>query len=69
MRNATFEMADELIEQRLMLALSRNLVIRFDHTRQRERAMGVDHWNFPDFGILVSICIWEAGAQQPCGQI
>ena len=26
-----------------------NAVARFDHTRQREREMGVDHWNYPDF--------------------
>jgi hypothetical protein len=29
-----------------------NLVIRFDHTRQRERTLGVDHWDFPDFGVF-----------------
>jgi 2-polyprenyl-6-methoxyphenol hydroxylase-like FAD-dependent oxidoreductase len=25
-----------------------NLVIRFEQTRQRERALGVDHWDFTE---------------------
>src|SRR5215475_3081961 len=29
-----------------------NFVVRFDHTRERERALGVDHWEFPDFGVF-----------------
>ena len=29
-----------------------NFVVRFDHTRQRERALGIDHWDFPDFGVF-----------------
>lgn len=29
-----------------------NFVIRFDHTRERERVLGVDHWDFPDFGVF-----------------
>jgi 2-polyprenyl-6-methoxyphenol hydroxylase-like FAD-dependent oxidoreductase len=28
-----------------------NFVVRFDRTRQRERALGVNHWDFPDFGV------------------
>lgn len=28
-----------------------NAVIRFHPARQRERALGVDHWEFPDFGV------------------
>jgi hypothetical protein len=28
-----------------------NLVVRFDHTRQRERALGINHWDFEDFGV------------------
>ena len=28
-----------------------NFVVRFDHTRQRERALGVNHWDFADFGV------------------
>jgi hypothetical protein len=30
----------------------RNLVVRFDHTLERERALGVHHWDFPDFGVF-----------------
>ena len=37
---------DQIRETRLSC-----LVIRFAHTLERERALGVDHWNFPDFGI------------------
>src|SRR5262245_33290411 len=29
-----------------------NLVARFDHTRERERALDVDHWDFPDFAVF-----------------
>src|SRR5215813_6016434 len=29
-----------------------NFVVRFEHTRERERALGVDHWEFPDFGVF-----------------
>lgn len=28
-----------------------NFVARFDPTRERERALGVNHWDFPDFGV------------------
>ena len=28
-----------------------NSVARFDHTRERERALGVEHWDDPDFGV------------------
>jgi Styrene monooxygenase A putative substrate binding domain len=29
-----------------------NLVVRFARTRERERALGVDHWEFTDFGVF-----------------
>lgn len=29
-----------------------NFVVRFDHTRERDRALGVEHWDFPDFGVF-----------------
>src|SRR5262245_16829872 len=29
-----------------------NLVVRFEHTRARERAIDVQHWDFPDFGVF-----------------
>src|SRR5262245_26376888 len=29
-----------------------NLVSRFDPTRDRERSLGVNHWDFPDFGVF-----------------
>ncbi|HKA17584.1 MAG TPA: styrene monooxygenase/indole monooxygenase family protein [Blastocatellia bacterium] len=28
-----------------------NLVVRFEPTRERERALGVNHWDFPDYGV------------------
>ncbi|MEI6948657.1 styrene monooxygenase/indole monooxygenase family protein [Paraflavisolibacter sp. H34] len=37
---------DQIREGRLS-----SLVVRFDHTRERERALDVDHWDFPDFGV------------------
>ena len=28
-----------------------NFVVRFEPTLERERALGVDHWDYPDFGV------------------
>jgi len=28
-----------------------NFVVRFDHTRERERALEVNHWDFADFAV------------------
>ena len=38
--------ADQLRSGRLP-----NSVVRFHPTRERERELGVDHWDFPDFGV------------------
>jgi 2-polyprenyl-6-methoxyphenol hydroxylase-like FAD-dependent oxidoreductase len=54
-----------------------NTVVRFDHTRQRERALGVDHWDFPDFGICgVQMYIgsqppihWSGALKQPASGV
>jgi hypothetical protein len=29
-----------------------NFVVRFDNTIERERILGVNHWDFPDFGVF-----------------
>src|SRR5262245_62103966 len=29
-----------------------NSIARFDHTRARERILGVEHWDSPDFGVF-----------------
>src|ERR1044071_2184320 len=29
-----------------------NFVVRFEHTLERERALGVAHWDFADFGVF-----------------
>jgi 2-polyprenyl-6-methoxyphenol hydroxylase-like FAD-dependent oxidoreductase len=40
-----------------------SVVTRLDHTRQRERALGVDHWDDPGLGVF---CIhFYAGGEQP----
>jgi 2-polyprenyl-6-methoxyphenol hydroxylase-like FAD-dependent oxidoreductase len=54
-----------------------NLVLRFDHTRQRERTLGVDHWDFPDFGVYgVHMYIgsqppiqWSGALKQPASGV
>jgi Styrene monooxygenase A putative substrate binding domain len=43
--------SDKTPQQILASRLS-NLVVRFDHTLERERALGVHHWDFPDFGVF-----------------
>jgi 2-polyprenyl-6-methoxyphenol hydroxylase-like FAD-dependent oxidoreductase len=39
--------ADQIRASRLS-----SLVVRFDSTLERERALGVAHWDFPDFGVF-----------------
>src|SRR5215468_1672873 len=54
-----------------------NLVVRFAHTRERERALGVDHWEFPDFGVFgvqmrVGIeppIIWRGSFKRPASGV
>jgi len=54
-----------------------NLVVRFDHTRERERALGVDHWEFPDFGVFgvqmrIGIeppIVWSGSFKRPASSV
>jgi 2-polyprenyl-6-methoxyphenol hydroxylase-like FAD-dependent oxidoreductase len=54
-----------------------NLVIRFGDTRERERMLGVDHWDFPDFGVFgVHMYIggqppieWSGALSQPASAV
>jgi hypothetical protein len=54
-----------------------NLVVRFDPTRERERALGLDHWEFPDFGVFgvhmrVGIeppIIWNGSFKRPASGV
>src|ERR1044071_1661030 len=54
-----------------------NLVARFEPTRERERALGVNHWDFPDFGVFgVHMYIgnqppirWTGRLQQPASGV
>jgi len=54
-----------------------NFVVRFDHTRERERALGVDHWEFPDFGVFgvhmhIGVqppIIWKGSFKKPASSV
>jgi 2-polyprenyl-6-methoxyphenol hydroxylase-like FAD-dependent oxidoreductase len=54
-----------------------NFVVRFGHTRERERALGVDHWDFPDFGVFgvhmhVGIeppLVWSGSFKRPASSL
>jgi len=54
-----------------------NFVVRFDHTLERERALGVDHWEFPDFGVFgvhmhIGIeppIIWNGSFKRPASSV
>src|SRR5262245_59082568 len=54
-----------------------NLVVRFDPTRERERALGVDHWEFPDFGVfgvqmrvgIEPLIAWNGSFKQPASSV
>src|SRR5215475_14393610 len=39
--------ADQILDGRLF-----NLVVRFEPTRERERKLGVSHWDSPDYGVF-----------------
>lgn len=41
-----------------------NFVVRFDDTLERERALGVDHWDFTDFGVH-GVYMYIAGEPSP----
>jgi 2-polyprenyl-6-methoxyphenol hydroxylase-like FAD-dependent oxidoreductase len=54
-----------------------NLVVRFDHTREHERALGVEHWDFPDFGVfgvhmhigLQPPIVWKGSLKRPASGV
>jgi Styrene monooxygenase A putative substrate binding domain len=54
-----------------------NLVVRFDPTRERERWLGVDHWEFPDFGVfgvqmnvgIEPLIVWNGSFKQPASSV
>jgi hypothetical protein len=54
-----------------------NFVVRFDQTRERERALGVDHWECPDFGVFgvhmyVGVdppIIWSGSFKRPASSV
>src|SRR5215831_18464077 len=54
-----------------------NFVVRFDHTRERERALGVDHWEFPDFGLFgvymhIGVeppIVWDGALKRPASSV
>jgi hypothetical protein len=54
-----------------------NFVVRFDHTRERERALDVDHWEFPDFGVFgvrMYVCgeppiVWSGSFKRPASGV
>jgi hypothetical protein len=54
-----------------------NLVVRFDHTLGRERELGVDHWDFPDFGVfgvhmhigLEPPIVWTGSCKRPASGV
>jgi 2-polyprenyl-6-methoxyphenol hydroxylase-like FAD-dependent oxidoreductase len=54
-----------------------NFVVRFDHTRERERALDVAHWEFPDFGVFgvhmhVGVnpsIVWRGSLKRPASAV
>jgi len=54
-----------------------NFVVRFDQTRERERALGVNHWDFPDFGVYgvhmnVGVkppIVWNGSFKRPASSV
>jgi 2-polyprenyl-6-methoxyphenol hydroxylase-like FAD-dependent oxidoreductase len=54
-----------------------NFVVRFNRTRERERALGVDHWEFPDFGVfgvhmhlgVNPPIVWTGSFKQPASSV
>jgi 2-polyprenyl-6-methoxyphenol hydroxylase-like FAD-dependent oxidoreductase len=64
--------ADQIRDGRLF-----NFVVRFDSTRERERALGVNHWDFPDYGVFgVQMYIgsqppivWKGSVKRPASAV
>jgi hypothetical protein len=54
-----------------------NFVVRFAHTRERERALGVNHWDFADFGVtgvqmhigIQPPIVWTGSLQWPASSV
>jgi Styrene monooxygenase A putative substrate binding domain len=54
-----------------------NFVVRFDHTRGRERALAVNHWDFADFGVtcvhmhigIEPSIVWTGSFKQPASSV
>jgi 2-polyprenyl-6-methoxyphenol hydroxylase-like FAD-dependent oxidoreductase len=54
-----------------------NLVVRFDRTLGRERELGVNHWDFPDFGVfgvhmhigLEPPIVWKGSSKRPASGV
>jgi len=54
-----------------------NFVVRFEHTRERERALGVVHWEYPDFGVFgvemhIGIdppLVWRGSLKRPASSV
>jgi hypothetical protein len=54
-----------------------NLVVRFDHTRERESALGVNHWDFADFGVtcvhmhlgIEAPIVWTGSLKRPASSV
>ena len=68
----TDKSADQIRDGRLF-----NLVVRFDNTRERERALDVNHWDFPDYGVFgVHMYIgsdppisWKGSVKRPASSV
>ncbi len=64
--------SDQILEGRVP-----NFVVRFDHTRQYERELGVDFWDFSDFGVYgVQMHVgvqppiqWQGSLKQPASGV
>jgi len=74
-QNATIysdKSADQIRDGRLF-----NLVVRFDHTRERERELGVNHWDFPDYGVFgvhmyigsQPPIVWKGSVKRPASAV
>ena len=54
-----------------------NFVVRFDHTCERERALGVNHWDFADFGVtcvhmhigIEPPVVWTGSLKRPASSV
>jgi hypothetical protein len=74
-QNATIytdKSADQIRDGRLF-----NFVVRFDNTRERERELGVNHWDFPDYGVFgvhmyigsQPPIVWKGSVKRPASAV